>query len=213
MALWQVLFASMVAWGPAGGDAASLLLPPAVALLVPVVFLTSRRWWGEPWLVGLPARRSWGPLASVLALEALVVLQLQPPPGLVLLAFLLTGVSEELATRGAVQQLLQLVQLPRVLEVLLTGSLLALGYAVTLTLLDEGTGKIVLVAGTVLCFGVAHAALRRRGVPVVLLAPMGALVVWPQAALDGYDPLTFVASVIALVLGVWATVDEPTGRG
>ena len=44
-----------------------------------------------------------------------------------------------------------------------------------------------------------------------MLALMGALVVWPQFAQDAYDPLTAVAALIALVLGVWASVDEPTG--
>lgn len=210
VASWQVGFGALVAWGP-DAEAGALLLPPLVALLVPVAAITAWQWWREPWLAGVPPRRSYGLLVPVVALEALVAAQQPTPSGLVLLAFLLTGLSEELLARGVVQQVLG--GLPRLPQVLLSGGLLALGYAVTLTVLDQPTAKVLLVAGTVASFGVAHAALRRRGVPVLVLAAMTALVVWPQAAQTGYDPLTFVASVVALVVGVWATLDEPSTAG
>ncbi|QIK65755.1 hypothetical protein G7072_04835 [Nocardioides sp. HDW12B] len=211
VAAWQVVFWALVAWGPDGSPAGAFVLPPAAALLVPLGALAAFGWWRAPWLVGVPPRASWGLLVPVVALELLVVLQLQVPPGVFLVAFVVTGASEELLGRGVVQQLL--LGMHRLPQVLLSGGLLAVGYAVTLRVLDFGTAKVALVAGTVLCFGVVHAALRRRGVPVALLALMGALVVWPQFALDAYDPLTAVASVVALVLGVWATLDEPTSRG
>jgi hypothetical protein len=60
----------------------------------------------------------------------------------------------------------------------------------------------------VLCFGVAHAALRRRGVPVLVLAAMNGLVVWPQFAERGWTPLTFVAAVIAVVFGIWSATED-----
>lgn len=212
VAAWQVVFGALVAWGPDGSPAGAYVLPPAAALLVPVGAMAAFGWWQAPWLLGVPARGSWGLLVPVVLLEVLVVAQQGAvPPGVFLVAFLVTGASEELLARGVVQQLLG--GLHRLPQVLLSGGLLALGYAVTLALLGFGSAKVALVAGTVLCFGVTHAALRRRGVPVVLLALMGALVVWPQFALDAYDPLTVVASVVALVLGVWATLDEPTDQG
>ena len=64
-------------------------------------------------------------LVPVVLLEALVVLQLAVPPAVFLLAFLVTGASEELLTRGVVQRLLQ--GLPRMPQVLLSGGLLAMG--------------------------------------------------------------------------------------
>ena len=205
---WLVVFAALVAWGPQGSAAARYVLPPLAALTVPVAATTVLGWWREPWLVRTPPRSALGLLVPVVLLEALVVLQLAVPPAVFLLAFVVTGVSEELLTRGVVQRLLR--GLPRLPQVLLAGGLLGLGYVVTLLVLGFGSGKIALVGGTVLCFGVAHAALRRRGTPVLVLAPMGALVVWPQFAQDAYDPLTAVAGVVALVLGVWATLDEPS---
>lgn len=205
---WLAVFGAVVAWGPGGSAASEYVLPPLAALAVPLAAMTVLDWWREPWLLRPPPRAALGLLVPVVLLEALVVLQLAVPPGFFLLAFLVTGASEELLTRGVVQRLLQ--GLPRLPQVLLSGGLLAIGYVVTLLVLGFGSAKVALVAGTVLCFGVAHAALRRRGVPVVVLALMGALVVWPQFALDAYDPLTVVAGVIALVLGVWATLDEPS---
>ena len=168
---WLVVFGASSPGAPRGPRRRQYVLPPLAALVVPVVATTALGWWREPWLLRPPPRGALGLLVPVVLLEALVVLQLAVPPGVFLLAFLVTGASEELLTRGVVQRLLQ--GLPRLPQVLLSGGLLAIGYVVTLRVLGFGSAKVALVAGTVLCFGVAHAALRRRGVPVVVLAADG----------------------------------------
>lgn len=206
VALWQVCFTLAVELGT--GDAYwTRLLPPLAALVVPVVALTVTGWWRSPWLYRL-RRDAVGALVPILLVELLLVGMSLTPPGIVLLAIFVTGLSEELLARGVVQQLLR--DLGAVPQVLLAGGLLAAGYAASLAVLGEETAYISYVVGMVLCFGVAHAALRRRGVPVLALAVMNGLVVWPQFAERGWTPLTFVAAVIAVVFGLWSAAEDRT---
>lgn len=208
VAAWQVVFGLLVTVGGDGSAALAYVVPPLLALLVPAVWMTRCGWWGRPWVARLPGASVMALVLPLLLVDLLMVNGAGTPPGvLVLLGFFVTGASEELLARGVVQELL--AALRPVPQVLLTGGLLAAGYAVTLSVLGAATPQVLYIAGMVLCFGVAHAALRRRGVPVLVLAVLGGLVVWPQFARDAFDPLTLVASVVALGFGVWATADEP----
>lgn len=208
VALWQVCFALAVELAT-GESYWTRLVPPLAAAAVPVVAMTAWSWWGSPWLYRL-RRDALGALVPILLVELLLVGMSLTPPGVVLLAILVTGLSEELLARGVVQQVLQ--ALPAVPQVLLVGGLPAAGYAATLTALGEGAGYTSYVVGMVLAFGVAHAALRRRGVPVLVLAAMNGLVVWPQFAERGWTPLTLVAALVALVFGVWAAAEDRATR-
>jgi hypothetical protein len=204
VALWHVCFATAVEVGT--GEAYwTRLVPPLAALVVPATAMTVWAWWGSPWLYRL-RRDVLGALVPILLVELLLVGMSLTPPGVIVLAILVTGLSEELMARGVVQQVLR--GLGAVPQVLLSGGLLALGYAASLAVLGEDAAYVSYVVGMVLCFGVAHAALRRRGAPVLALGLMNGLVVWPQFAEDGWTPLTVVAAVIALVFGVWAAAED-----
>jgi hypothetical protein len=204
VALWHGCFAVAVEVGT--GEAYwTRLVPPLAALVVPVAAMTAWAWWGSPWLLRF-RRDALGALVPILLVELLLVGMSLTPPGVIVLAIFVTGLSEELMARGVVQELVR--DVGAVPQVLLSGGLLAVGYAGSLAVLGEDAGYVSYVVGMVLCFGVAHAALRRRGVPVLLLGLMNGLVVWPQFAEDGWTPLTFVAAVIALVFGVWAAAED-----
>jgi hypothetical protein len=206
VALWHACFAVAVEVGT--GEAYwTRLVPPLAAAVVPVAAMTLWSWWRAPWLYRL-RRDAVGALVPILLVELLLAGMSLTPPGVIVLAIFVTGLSEELVARGVVQALLR--DLGAVSQVLLAGGLLAAGYAVSLTVLGEDTAYVTYVVGMVLCFGVAHAALRRRGVPVLVLGAMNGLVVWPQFAERGWTPLTFVAAVIALVFGLWSALEDRT---
>ena len=80
-------------------------------------------------------------------------------------------------------------------------------YPVTLAVIGLESAHAGYIVGMVVSFA-EHAALRRRGVPAALLAVLGGMVVWPRFARDGYDPMTALASVIALVYGVWMAAEN-----
>jgi membrane protease YdiL (CAAX protease family) len=208
VALWHACFAVAVQLGT--GEAYwTRLVPPLAALAVPAAAMTLWGWWRSPWLYRM-RRDAVGALVPLLLVELLLVGTSLTPPGVIVLAIVVTGLSEELVARGVVQQLLH--HLGAVPQVLLSGGLLAVGYAVSLAVLGEEAAYVSYVVGMALCFGVAHAALRRRGVPVLALAAMNGLVVWPQFAERGWTPLTFVASVIAVVFGIWSAAEDRAGR-
>jgi hypothetical protein len=204
VATWQVLFVLVSSVELGGGDWARVVLPPLAAAAVPVALLTLWGWWTAPWMWRWSSPALVVPLVLI---DLLMVAQAGSPGPVILAAFVVTGLSEELLARGVVQELLR--PLAAVPQVLVTAALPATAYYLGLTVLDADRSLALHVAGMVFGFGVAHAAIRRRGTPVLVLGLMNALVVWPQFAFDGFEPITLVATVIAFGYGLWMAAEDP----
>jgi membrane protease YdiL (CAAX protease family) len=167
------------AWPSTGATVVNL-----VAALVPLAVLVGSGWWRADWLwQGRP--REPGLLVPALVLAALPVAQGVEGRATVLLSsavlFLCLGLSEELLSRGVVQEVLR--GLPPVPRVLWVGALFGLGHVLSAAWFGRPLDDTLVQLVSASTFGVGYAALRLR---------TGTL--WPLVVLHGLDDWTQVNS-------------------
>jgi membrane protease YdiL (CAAX protease family) len=190
--LWHaVLFTAAELIPPLGTDAwpdTGAIVVNVVAAGVPVVVLWRTGWWRASWLTRLRPRQPWL-LAPALGLACLSLLQGVSGSATTLvssaLLFTSVGLSEELLSRGVVQE--ALAELPPVARVVWVGVLFGCGHLLSglwfSRPLDDTLVQVV-SAGT---FGVGYGALRLRTDTL-----------WPLMLLHGLDDWTQVNSPGAL---------------
>jgi uncharacterized protein len=160
-----------------------------VALLVPLLVIAGNGWWRRPWLSRVR------PLRPVLLAPVVLVSLSYALPGIegtttVLLSsaalFLAVGLSEELLSRGTVQEVLGPLR-PRV-RVLWVGVLFGLGHVLSAVVFGRPVDDTVVQVISTTAFGAGFAALRLHTVAVWPLVLLHALDNWCQVNSPGAAP-------------------------
>jgi hypothetical protein len=191
-----------------------------VALLVPLAFLAYRGWWSRRWLrLAAPAR-------PLLLLPVLLVALSYGIPGLEgsatalvssAVLFLTVGLSEEVLSRGVVQDVL--APLPPRARVVWVGVLFGFGHVLSAIAFARPVDDTVVQVVSVTAFGAAFAALRlHNGVlwPLVLLHGLDD---WMQVNSPGAAPFAWqVLVALGFVVAAWAltrpaALPEPAPTG
>lgn len=203
-----VLFAAAERLPPLGTDAwpdTGATVVNLLAALVPVAVLVRYGWWRASWL------RRPRPLQAALLVPAVVFSLLPLAQGLEgtttallssALLFLCLGFSEELLSRGVVQELLG--GLAPVARVLVVGLLFGLGHVLSAMWFGRPVGDSVFQVISAATFGVGYAALRLRTDAIWPLMLLHGLGDWTQINSPGAVPwpLQLLEAVLWVGYGV-----------
>ena len=183
----------------------------ALAALVPVAVVVRRGWGRRPWLRTLRPRR------PLLLLPVLLVALSYALPGIrgsaVDLAssavlFLVLGVSEELLSRGVVQELL--APLRPGARVLWVGLLFGLGHALSGAVFGRPWDDTLTQVVSTAAFGAGFAALRLHVVALWPLAALHGLDDWCQVGSPGAAPWPWqLAVAVGYAAAAWALTRGP----
>lgn len=191
----------------------------ALACAVPLAVIARLGWWREPWLATLRPRRWWplAPLAVVYPLQ----LAFGWEPGLgqslsIVALVLVAATSEELYSRGVIQELLRAVPpLPRTVAV---GLLFGLGHVLSGIVFGRELDYLAFQVPHSIVHGFALAAIRLHIVsiwPLVVLHALSNLMVLtapPGAVPDWWEALKLIAMLatgIVLVRLAYSRADVP----
>lgn len=161
---------------PAAFPELGAVLVNLTACLVPLVVIARLGWWREPWLRQLRPRRWWAVLALALLLAVELVFGWEPTPARALgigALVLAAALSEELYSRGVVQELLRAV--PPVGRAVGVGLLFGLGHVLSGVVFGRDLAYLAFQVPHACVVGFAFAALRMQ---VVSIWPLVALHAW-----------------------------------
>jgi hypothetical protein len=182
-----------------------------VALLVPVAVIARRGWWSRPWLA---ARRPRRPLLLLPVLLVALSYGLAGIDGSTTalissaVLFLALGLSEELLSRGVVQELLS--PLRPGARVLWVGVLFGLGHVLSAIAFGRAVDDTVVQVISASAFGAGFAALRLHVVVLWPFVLLHGLDDWMQINSPGAAPwLWQLAVAIGFAVAAWA-LTRPT---